>query len=262
MRLSAIYRYPLKSARGEALRSARLDAFGIAGDRRWMLVDANGEFVSQRQLAVLALLGARTDGAGLQLAFAGERREFAPPAAQAPRVTVDIWGDRVPALTAGAAANAWISRCTGRQLRLVYLPEDAQRHADPDYAPAGQRVAFSDGFPLLVVTQASLDDLNTRLERPVPMDRFRPNLVIDGATPFAEDGWRRLRIGDTVIELVKPCSRCVIPSIDQATGGRDAAINRVLAGYRRRGGVVYFGMNALGPAGARLAVADKVAVLH
>jgi len=133
---------------------------------------------------------------------------------------------------------------------------------DPGYAPPGQLVAFADGFPLLVVGQASLDLLNGRLEAPVPMDRFRPNLVIAGAAPHAEDDWRRLRIGTTEIELVKACSRCVIPSIDQSTGGRDSQINRVLADYRRCAGVIYFGMNALAPAGARFEVGDAVTVIE
>ena len=117
------------------------------------------------------------------------------------------------------------------------------------------------GFPLLLLTQASLDGLNARLPAPVPMDRFRPNLVIDGAAPHAEDGWRRLRIGAVTVDLVKPCSRCVIPSIDQATAGRDPHINRVLAGYRRRDGAVLFGQNGLHDGPGSLAVGDPVTVL-
>lgn len=261
--LSAIYRYPLKSARGHALAEARMDRCGIDGDRRWMLVDAQGEFLSQRGEPRLALLGASADTAGgLQLSLAEASLSVARPAADAPRRTVRIWGDRLPAADAGDTAAAWLRERLGRDLRLVHLPQDAQRPVDPDHAPPGQCVNFADGFPLLVVTRAALAELNSRLERPVPMDRFRPNLVIDGAAAHAEDQWRRLRIGSAEVELVKPCARCAVPAIDQATARRDPQINRVLAGYRRREGQVMFGMNALAAEGVAFRVGDPVTVLR
>ena len=144
----------------------------------------------------------------------------------------------------------------------MYLPDNARRQVDTDYAPNGEITAFTDGFPLLVISQASLDELNSRLQSPVPMDRFRPNLVIDGATPHAEDDWRQLRVGETVLDLVKPCSRCAVPSVIQGSGERDAQINRTLAVYRRRNGKIYFGMNALAPSAGHFSVDDRVEVLH
>ena len=260
--MSAIYRYPLKSARGHSLQDARTDAFGIEGDRRWMLVDERGVFVSQRTMAAMALLEVMPTHDGLLLAYRGAQVTVALPAPDAARESVQVWSDHLEGLVAASAANHWLSQQFGVPLRLVYCPEDARRPVDPHYAAEGARVAFPDGFPLLVITQASLDDLNRRLPAPVPMDRFRPNLVIGGADAFDEDHWSRLRIGDAQIDLVKPCSRCVVPSIDQATGERDGSINRVLAGFRRRDGQIYVGMNALAPAGARLRVGDPVAVLH
>lgn len=260
--LSAIYRYPVKSARGHALQEARTDAFGIAGDRRWMLVDERGVFVSQRTMAAMALLEVSPAPDGLLLTYRGAQLAVATPAPGAARESVRVWSDQLEGLSADDAANHWLSQRFGVPLRLVYCPDDARRAVDPHYCANGARVAFPDGFPLLVLTQASLDDLNRRLPAPVPMDRFRPNLVISGAEAFDEDRWSRLRIGGVQIDLVKPCSRCAVPSIDQATGERDSSINRVLADFRRRDGQIYFGMNALVPAGARLAVGDAVAVLH
>ncbi|MHA7815958.1 MAG: MOSC domain-containing protein [Pseudohaliea sp.] len=259
LRLAAIYRYPLKSAAGLACEHASLDDFGIAGDRRWLLVDPSGAFLSQRGLPALALLRAVERGDGLSLAFGGERLTVSRPGAVARTVTV--WGDRVTALDAGDAAARWLQARLATPCRLVHMPDDCRRPVDPAYAPPGRSVSFADGFPLLLLTQASLDGLNARLPAPVPMDRFRPNLVIDGAAPHAEDGWRRLRIGTVTVDLVKPCARCAIPSIDQATAARDPHINRVLASYRRRDGAVLFGQNGLHDGPGTLAVGDPVTVL-
>jgi uncharacterized protein YcbX len=262
--LSTLTRYPLKSARGESLQQLSTDHFGLAGDRRWMLVDEEGKFLSQRQLPQLCLLDARS-GAGdgeLLLSWHGQSTAVPRPAADAEVLEVTIWSDRVHARLAAAQAGAWLSDRLGQAVRLVYLPDSARRAADPDFAPHGDLVSFADGFPLLVIGQSSLEDLNRRLPSPVPMDRFRPNLVIKGAKPFEEDRWRRLRVGDATLSLVKPCSRCVVPSIDQGTAERDPAINRVLAAYRRRDGVIYFGVNALVPPGVLLQCGDPVEILH
>jgi uncharacterized protein YcbX len=141
------------------------------------------------------------------------------------------------------------------------MPDTCRRLVDGLYAREGETVSFADGFPLLLISQASLDDLNSRLDSPVPMNRFRPNLVVSGCDSFAEDGWRRLRIGDVEFDVVKPCSRCVIPSIDQATAQRDGQINRVLASYRRVNGQVMFGQNLLYHRAGKLSVGDPVQVL-
>lgn len=262
--LSTLTRYPLKSARGESLQQAWTDRFGLAGDRRWMLVDGQGQFLSQRQLPALCRLEAlpSADDGELLLSWRGQSMAVPRPAADAGALEVTIWSDRVRARPAAAQASTWLSERLGQAVRLVYLPDSARRAVDPDLAPSGDLVSFADGFPLLLIGQSSLDDLNRRLPTPVPMDRFRPNLVIAGAMPFEEDRWRRLRVGDATLSLVKPCSRCVIPSIDQHTAERDPAINRVLAGYRRRDGVIYFGVNALVSPGVLLQSGDPVEILH
>jgi uncharacterized protein YcbX len=258
MQLSAIYRYPLKSARGHALDAAVVDRFGLAGDRRWMLVDQRGHFLSQRSVARMALLDAICTDGGLRLGFNGEYLEAARPDPSAERVIATIWDDHVAALLAGDAANDWLSERLGQPVRLVYYPDDALRGVDPDYAPPSQLVSFADGFPLLLLSEAALALLNSRLPTPVPMDRFRPNLVVAGTEAHAEDQWRTIRIGSTELTLVKPCSRCAVPAIDQQTGERDPHINRALAHYRRRDGVIYFGMNAIAAPGSRFAVGDTV----
>ena len=262
LHLASIHRYPLKAARGESLLSAETDHFGLAGDRRWMLVDDDGVFISQRCTPQLALLAAEPDVRGLRLQFAGVEHAVELPGAGAPKLEVEIWGYRVAACLAAEAAGAWLSERIGKRVRLVYMADSARRPVDTDYARGDELVAFADGFPLLLITQASLDALNRRLPHPVPMNRFRPNLVIAGAEAHAEDDWRGLRVGAAEIELVKPCSRCAVPSIDQTTGRSDSLINRVLAQYRRRNGKIYFGMNALVPSGAQFAVGDEVEVLH
>lgn len=259
--LAALYRYPIKSARGESLHEAVTDRFGVHGDRRWMLIDDRGCFVSQRSIPVLALLEVTTHEQTLILGFRGSKITLPRLADDSSRARVTVWADELEARLAPDEVNSWLSRQFGQPLRLAYYPEDAQRPVDPVYAPQGQYVSFADGFPVLLISQASLDWLNERLPEPVPMDRFRPNIVVDGAKPHAEDSWRRLRIGDAEVSLVKPCSRCAIPSIDQSTAERDPHISRALASYRRSEGEIYFGMNGLAQAGSVFRVGDKVQVI-
>ncbi|MEE4279530.1 MAG: MOSC N-terminal beta barrel domain-containing protein [Halieaceae bacterium] len=261
LRLASIHCYPLKSARGHTLSDAVMDRFGIAGDRRWMLVDSAGRFHSQRRLPALALLDAAPRDGGLRLSWQGESIDVDQPSASGECVIATVWEDTVVAPLAAAAVNTWLSERLGEDLRLVYFPPTALRGVEPGYAPSNQLLAFSDGYPLLVVCEASLDALNERLATPVAMDRFRPNLVISGAEAHAEDGWRRIRIGEAEVRLVKPCSRCAIPGINQQTAERDPEVNRALAAYRRCDGVIYFGMNAVAATGDRFSVGDIVEVL-
>ena len=261
MELSAIHRYPVKSARGHALDEATMDRFGLEGDRRWMLVDSRGRFYSQRRLPNMACLDVAITTLGLRLSWQGESIEAATPDARGECVISTVWEDTVVAPVAAEPVNAWLSERLGEAVRLVYCPDTALRGVEPGYAPPSQLVAFADGYPLLLVSEAALEHLNTRLPEPVPIDRFRPNLVIRGAEPHAEDGWKRIRIGRADVTLVKPCSRCAIPSVDQSTGERDPHINGVLAQYRRRAGVIYFGMNAIAAGGSTFSVGDAVTVL-
>ncbi len=261
MQLSGISIYPVKSCAGLDLPQVSLDRFGPEGDRRWLVTDPRGRFISQRECAEMALISALPVPAGLQLG-GSDGVEVPVPADGARERWVQVWEDRLMARDAGDGAAAWLSQRLGRDCRLFYMPDSARRRVDGLYAREGETVSFADGFPLLLISEASLEDLNGRLPQPVPMNRFRPNLVVSGAEPFAEDGWRRIRIGAVELQVAKPCSRCVIPSIDQATAQRDGSINRVLASYRRQQGQVYFGQNLLYRETGTLQLGDEVQVLE
>ena len=248
------------------MKSLRVIIFGLLyrdrqGDRRWMLVSEGGGFMSQRETPAMALIRVAQSVAGITLAHGDSSIDIEEPGASALERQVRIWEDRVAARDAGDAAAAWVSDHLGVSCRLVFMPEETVRRVDGAWASAGETVGFADGFPVLLISQASLDDLNTRLPEPVPMNRFRPNLVVTGCDPFAEDGWRRIRIGTMMFDVAKPCSRCVVPSIIQETAARDPHINRTLAAFRRREGQVFFGQNLLYRELGSLAVGDTLEVL-
>jgi uncharacterized protein YcbX len=197
MYLSGLYRYPLKSAAGESLGESGLDALGVAGDRRWMVVDAGtGRFLTQRLLPQMSQLQARWQGAEQLLLRAPGMSELrvALPGRRAELRAVTIWRDSLQVPDAGEAAALWLSQLLGRACRLVQVPAAYARQVDTAYAEVGDKVAFADGFPLLLIGQASLDDLSARVGRPLEMLRFRPNLVVAGSEPYAEDSWKRIRI--------------------------------------------------------------------
>lgn len=271
MYLSELALHPLKSARRVVVDEIRLGPLGPEGDRRWMLVDAAGDFITQRSHPRLCLLEATVVEGELRLAAAGHGEHRVRPEAEPQALTVQVWGDRVAALAPSAAADAWCSAFLGQPVRLAWMPDTTVRPVDEGHAGPGHRTAFSDGFPLLLVTQASLDHLNGRLAAAghpaVDWARFRPNLVVGGELPpHAEDDWRRLRVGGVELVLVKPCSRCVIPAIDPATAARDNRLLEVLRAYRRRAdGRSYFGQNVVVAAaapGARLRRGDPLHILE
>lgn len=261
--LSGLFFYPVKSLRGIALERAPVDARGIHFDRHWMVVDGAGKFVTQRQQPRMALVRTALMPGGLRLSAPGMADldvAFEPPETGAE--TVQVWADRCLAHSAGSEPAAWLSRFLGIDCRLFFMPEQTERAVDPDYANPQDRVGFADGFPFLLISQASLDDLNSRLDQAVPMLRFRPNLVISGSAPYAEDGWRRIRIGALTFRVAKPCSRCVIPTIDPETGEKGVEPLRTLNGYRREGNQVYFGQNLLHDGTGELRLGSAVEVLE
>lgn len=266
MHLSSLYRFPLKSAAGEALQQASSDALGLVGDRRWMVVAAGtGRFLTQRAVPRMALLQARWQGTqALRLSAPGmDDLDVAVPDTTTMRC-VQIWSSNAVVPDAGEAAAAWLTRFLGQACRLVHLPVEEGIQVDLDYAQLGERTAFSDGFPFLLIGQASLDDLVQRVGRPLEMLRFRPNLVVSGAAPYAEDGWKRIRIGQLEFRVVKPCSRCVIPTIDPVTAERDAEREPLatLLGYRKGEGGVFFGQNLIAEGRGELALGMPVDVLE
>jgi len=248
--LSGLYRYPLKSGRGEALQRSAVDGLGLHGDRRWMVVDADsGRFITQRLLPQMSQLSARYDArGGLTLSAPGQADlAVALPDPEQDLRGVVVWRDSLRVPDAGDEAAEWLSTMLGKPCRLVQVPEARARQVDTAYAQAGDRVAFADGFPLLLIGQASLDDLSQRVGQPLSMLRFRPNLVVTGSEAYAEDGWKRIRIGDVEFEVVKGCSRCILTTIDPQTGERNAQREPLatLKTYREKDGGVFFGQNLL-----------------
>jgi uncharacterized protein YcbX len=244
--LSSLYFYPVKSLRGIALERAPVDGRGIHFDRHWMVVDSKGDFVTQRQFPRMALIRTALTPTGLRLT-APEQMDldiaFEPEQIEQQRV--QVWGDNCLAQSAGAKAAAWLSQFLGLDCRLFFMPESTRREVDPTYAAPTDQVGFADGFPFLLISEASLADLNQRLEQPLPMARFRPNLVVSGCEPYAEDSWKRIRIGELTFRVAKPCSRCVIPTINPETAEKSVEPLRTLNSYRREGNKVYFGQNLL-----------------
>ncbi len=262
MRLSGLYRYPVKSLRGEALDVMEIGARGPLHDRHWMLVSEEGRFLTQRELPRMALVRPLVTDQGLRLRAPGwEDLEVTPDLEE--DLEVQVWRDRCLARVMNPEADGWLSDFLGVSARLVYLPEDRIRQVDQDYANPGEQVGFADGFPFLLISQASLDDLNRRMGLNLPMERFRPNLVVDGCEPYAEDGWKRIRIGELSFRVVKPCSRCVIPTVNPETGEREGNEPlKTLMSYRKEGNNVYFGQNLIHDGLGRLQTGMTVEVLE
>jgi len=265
MKLTEINIYPVKSTRRIALDESEVLARGLPWDRRWMLVDAQGKFMTARQHPALAMVDTRLENETLHVSVAGQPELMLPLQASECEVTkVTVWRDQCDAMSAGAEADAWFSDYLGVESHLVRMTDDMVRGVDQDYGQAGDEVSFADGFPMLLITEASLNDLNTRLEQPVSMRRFRPNLVVDGDVPYAEDNWRRFRIGSVEFEGVKNCSRCIFTTIDPDTGIKHPGTEplRTLSQYRRRPeGGVYFGQNLIPRSGGVVRLGDEVEVI-
>ncbi|MCP4996148.1 MAG: MOSC domain-containing protein [Gammaproteobacteria bacterium] len=243
--LSGLFRYPVKSLRGTPLTAASLDPRGIALDRHWMLVDGTGGFLSQRKLPRMTLIQCELLDDRLCLEAPGMPALEVGMQGQGGEMEVKVWQDRCLAMGVGAEVDSWLSNFLETECKLVYLPPGSRRQVDQQYASPSDQTGFSDGFPLLLISQASLDDLNGRLKIPVTMERFRPNLVVSGCEPYAEDRWRKIRMGGVTFRVAKPCSRCPVPTIDPETAERGVEPIKTLNGYRRRDNKVYFGQNLL-----------------
>lgn len=265
MIVSQLNIYPVKSCGGTALTRGEIGATGFRNDRRWLVVDRDWNFVTQREIARMALIQPSVDARALRLS-APEVGAFEVPVDQpGRRVGVTIWKDSgVGGLDQGDAVAGWLSDFLHQSVRLVRFDDDYFRQVDQRYAPrASDQVGFADGYPFLLISEESLADLNTRLAEPLPMNRFRPNIVVRGAEPYAEDGWRVIRIGGLEFDLVKLCARCAITTTDQVTAKRGKEPLRTLATYRQGPkGAPLFGQNVIHRSAGAISVGDAVEVLQ
>lgn len=262
IQLSGLHVYPIKSCGGIALDGAELTATGLRHDRRWMLVDGRGGFVSQRSVPRMALISVSIEDDHLGIHAPGMPDLEVPfGGAGEGRIDVEVWGDTQRGVPTGVEADRWFGEFLGGDYRLVRQPEDDVRPVDSLHAGAGDRTSFADRFPFLLISEASLGDLNDRMEKPLPMNRFRPNLVVRGCGPYAEDGWEKVRIGDAGFRVAEPCRRCAITMTDQNTAERAKEPLRTLATYRRySGGGVVFGRNLIHSSLGTLRIGDRVQV--
>ena len=265
--LTGLYLYPVKSLGGYAVPAADVTPRGLRYDRRWLLVDERNRFMTQRQRPELALLALAPVHDGF-LIHHRQRPEllslFIPFEATPDRTLfVTIWDDTAWAWRGTPEADDWLTEALGLRCRLVYMSDIVRREVEPTLNPEGRLVSFADGYPYLLAGETALADLNTRLAQPVPMNRFRPNLVFRGGAPYDDDTWEDFQIGDVVFRAVRGCGRCVLTTIDQQTAIKNPVGDplRTLATYRQTEGSTLFGQNVTGPLAGHLRVGDAVRVL-
>jgi uncharacterized protein len=263
LKVSELYIYPIKSLGGIALNSAKLTDRGFEHDRRWMLVDDNNQFMTQREVNGMALLKVQLTEQGLLIKNSGVAGEellvpFEPTIAETTMVTV--WSNHCRAQRVSDEADAWFSKQLGISCKLMYMPDSTNRFVDGRYAHNKEITSFSDAFPLLLIGQASLDDLNSRLTIPLPMNRFRPNVVFTGGTAFEEDTMKQFEINGITFFCVKPCARCVMTTIDQQSGTKAKEPLKTLSTYRMKYNKVLFGQNLLYNGYGTVSVGDTITI--
>lgn len=263
--LTQITFYPVKSCKGITVSQAELTSFGLKNDRRWMVVDMGGTFLSQRSIPRMALIGPAFSQETLILQAPGmgsieipfELKNSAPRA-------VKIWNDPCTAEDCGNEAAQWFTQFLSIDCRFVSIGTTYGRFVNSQYSAHQDQVSFADAFPLLLISSASLRDLNSRLEQPIPMNRFRPNLVVSGCEPFAEDQWKRISINGLVFNVCKPCARCTVPSVDQMTGIRGQEPLTTLSTYRKgANNEVLFGQNLINEQkSGNIVIGNEVTILE
>ena len=265
MHLSEINIYPIKSLKGISLTEAKIEARGLSFDRRWMLVDEHNKFITQREFPKMATLKVEIHSDHLRVLNGRDKVDVPFEAYGDAKARVTVWGSTVKADVYQPVVSHWFSERLGLKCKLVRMPETTNRIVNPVYAVRKYEdtVSFADGYPFLLIGQASLDDLNSRLAEALPMNRFRPNFVVEGAEPFEEDNWKKIRIGETVFYVVKPCERCIIPTIDQVKGIKGKEPLTTLNTYRNFKGKVLFGQNLIAEKpDATIRIGDEVEIIE
>jgi uncharacterized protein YcbX len=265
MRVTQLNIYPLKSCGQVPVDSALVEARGLAGDRRYMLVDESGRFLTQRRYPRMALIQPQRTDQGLRLCAPGlETLQLPTELVTDAQRNVSVWQSELDASLADGTINNWFSAFMGFPVQLVFMADRHERALKAGHGQPGDRVSFADGAPLLLISEASLAALNGRLAQPVTMQRFRPNLVVSAEQPFAEDSWRLIRIGEAEFEVSWACSRCVMTTVDPVTGDKDADGEplKTLAAFRRSPEGIVFGQNLIPRGLGRIRVGDRVELLQ
>jgi hypothetical protein len=258
--VTGLFIYPVKSFAGIPLESSELDSMGLKNDRRWMVVSPEGKFLTQRTIPQMALIRTSLDNGKLTLKKQGMDDHQVPEASTLSEIMeVTIWRDTLQVQRIGDASDAWLSQALGVECKLVYIADDVQRQCNLDYAQQGDRTGFADAYPMLLISEDSLQDLNQRLDHPVEMRRFRPNIVIKGCEAFAEDKFEAFTIANLDMRGVKLCDRCPMPTVDPDKGERDGQEPiATLMKYRKWDNKVFFGMNVIHQQQGKITIGDKL----
>lgn len=262
LEISELYIYPIKSLGGIKLDKAIVTDRGFEYDRRWMLIDVNNRFISQREVAAMALLKVSIKANALLVTNTANNTSINIPLIPIKQILIEVtvWDDTCSAQLVNNEANEWFSNALGINCRLVYMPDDTKRHTDPEYTSGEGLTSLSDGYPFMMIGQSSLDDLNKRLDRSLLMNRFRPNMVFTGGQPFQEDIMDNFTINNITFNGVKLCARCKIITIDQFDGTIGKEPLKTLASYRARNNKIFFGQNLVHQGTGIISVGDKLIV--
>lgn len=265
--VSQLFYHPIKSLGAIQASTLSNGSCGPLLDRRIMLIDTSGKFITQRQAPIMSLISVHDHGASLNLTYGSKNITLPWPdfRLKTESVLVDIWDDKVSAQLFSPEVSSWLSSILNRQVRLVYMDDSEHRQVDLNFSEKGTQTGFSDGFPFLLVSQASIDFLSEKIGYELSVNRFRPNIVVSGCDPFEEDSWKKISIGAMRFHIVKPCSRCVIPTINLQTAEKERAVMQVMLEYRKKGKNIYVGQNLVYAPGANkmasLEVGQKVELI-
>ncbi len=263
LKISQIFIYPVKSLGGISLQQAEVMDRGFKYDRRWMLIGDDNRFISQREIAVMALLKVTLADDGLKVTYVNTDNHIIIPFEPLKKdlIEVSVWDDTCTAQLVSDEADNWFTEKLGINCRLVYMPDDTRRHTDPNYTDGSNITSFSDGYPFMLISQASLEELNSRLDEALPINRFRPNMIFTGSVPFEEDILDEFTINYIKFYGVKLCARCIITTIDQSTASKGKEPLKTLSRYRSKNNKIYFGQNAVHSGIGIISVGDELRIL-
>ncbi|ASU34507.1 MOSC domain-containing protein [Mucilaginibacter xinganensis] len=266
LQISELYIYPIKSLAGIKVKNARITPTGFEHDRRWLLIDENNAFLTQREHHQMALLQVTIKNDGLLVTHKINQKSipvpFNDPSIKYSEVTVSIWDDTCRALLVSNHADKWFTEMLGINCRLVYMPDETKRAVDPRYAPSDAVTSFADAYPFMMIGQASLDDLNNRMPEALPMNRFRPNIVFTGGGPYEEDLYAHFTVGGISFYGVKLCARCVLTTVNQENAKKGKEPLKTLASYRFKNNKILFGQNLVHDGEGEIAVGDEIKVFQ